>query len=305
MVHYFPAGSVVSNKYLTWYLLLCSRNRDTGYVEKHHIVPSSFGGGNHKKNIVCLSAREHYVAHVMLIRCSLGIFRRKAALAAHYMLTECAKHQRAYISKSRNYEFIRREFALAQANRTVTQSTRDKIGAAHRGKTLSAEAKKKMGLSLRHEHTFYMMHEQDYKSEKDFYRFCTEHKIGRSQVQAGLKNSDIHVVLAGKHKGTCFSWNDVGITAMHDAREQALKQTAEKRKQSIALQWKTKPKTSTRNVSVVLRDPEGNEHYFINMLAAEASTGIPWTTIQSCKRIPWTLTRGKGAGWTITSRNKS
>lgn len=43
-----------------------SRIRPDGYVERHHILPKSLGGTNEKSNIVVLTAREHWVAHLLL-----------------------------------------------------------------------------------------------------------------------------------------------------------------------------------------------------------------------------------------------
>ena len=38
------------------------------YGEEHHIIPRSFGGGNHKANLVRLTAREHFVVHFLLYK---------------------------------------------------------------------------------------------------------------------------------------------------------------------------------------------------------------------------------------------
>lgn len=38
-----------------------------GYSEKHHIIPKCIGGDNLKENIVILTAREHYILHLLLI----------------------------------------------------------------------------------------------------------------------------------------------------------------------------------------------------------------------------------------------
>ena len=43
-------------------------NPVTGYSEKHHIIPKSMGGANHAENIVKLSAREHYICHLLLTK---------------------------------------------------------------------------------------------------------------------------------------------------------------------------------------------------------------------------------------------
>lgn len=37
-----------------------------GYSEKHHIIPRSLGGTDKKNNIAKLSAREHFIAHMLL-----------------------------------------------------------------------------------------------------------------------------------------------------------------------------------------------------------------------------------------------
>ena len=37
-----------------------------GYVERHHIIPKSIGGSNDSDNLVALTAREHFIAHLLL-----------------------------------------------------------------------------------------------------------------------------------------------------------------------------------------------------------------------------------------------
>ena len=38
------------------------------YVEKHHIIPKSLGGSNDSSNLVKLTARQHYIAHLLLYK---------------------------------------------------------------------------------------------------------------------------------------------------------------------------------------------------------------------------------------------
>ncbi len=38
------------------------------YYEQHHIIPKSLGGSNKKENLVLLTAREHFICHLLLIR---------------------------------------------------------------------------------------------------------------------------------------------------------------------------------------------------------------------------------------------
>lgn len=47
------------------------------YVEWHHVLPRSMGGSDAKENLVALTAREHFVAHILLVKMSTGINRFK------------------------------------------------------------------------------------------------------------------------------------------------------------------------------------------------------------------------------------
>lgn len=40
----------------------------TGYSERHHIVPRSFGGGNEPENLVRLTPEDHFFAHLLLAK---------------------------------------------------------------------------------------------------------------------------------------------------------------------------------------------------------------------------------------------
>lgn len=40
----------------------------TGYTEKHHIIPRTFGGSDDNTNIIVLTAREHFIAHYLLLK---------------------------------------------------------------------------------------------------------------------------------------------------------------------------------------------------------------------------------------------
>lgn len=57
----------------------------SGYFESHHIVPKCIGGTNDPTNLVNLTAREHYIAHQLLVKIypnSVGI-ARAAFLMSH------------------------------------------------------------------------------------------------------------------------------------------------------------------------------------------------------------------------------
>lgn len=42
------------------------KTKHEGYFEIHHIVPRCMGGGDEEENLVMLTGREHYIAHILL-----------------------------------------------------------------------------------------------------------------------------------------------------------------------------------------------------------------------------------------------
>lgn len=59
------------SKYTKWYFQIIEKAKVSsigGYTENHHIIPKSLGGINDKENIVKLSAKAHYVCHLLLVK---------------------------------------------------------------------------------------------------------------------------------------------------------------------------------------------------------------------------------------------
>ena len=88
----------IKNKYLLWYTDLMTRARSRasskssaremlGYVESHHILPRSFdlGGESNPDNLAHLTAREHILAHQLLIKFSTGSRLISSLRAFHCM----------------------------------------------------------------------------------------------------------------------------------------------------------------------------------------------------------------------------
>jgi hypothetical protein len=78
----------------------------TGYTERHHILPKSLSGSDDLSNLVVLTGREHWVAHLLLYK----IHRNRQMLhACNMMAMRCEERGIAYIKSSRLYEAIRIE----------------------------------------------------------------------------------------------------------------------------------------------------------------------------------------------------
>jgi hypothetical protein len=102
----------LDNKYTKWYFNIIERaisrgwNKKTSpvYVENHHIVPKSIIKNN---DVVALTAREHFICHVLLTKMLLGTSKRKMMLALH-RLTFGNKHNNIiYVKNAKAYENIK------------------------------------------------------------------------------------------------------------------------------------------------------------------------------------------------------
>ena len=80
----------------------------TGYFEKHHIIPKCLGGSEDKSNFVLFTAREHFIAHLLLWK--LHRTSGDLALAVHLMLKKQGKFR-----SSRLYETMKLDRSLAMS----------------------------------------------------------------------------------------------------------------------------------------------------------------------------------------------
>lgn len=129
----------IENKYKSIYDAITDNAKqrttyDEGVVyEKHHIVPTSFGGSNSSNNIVRLTAREHFVCHWLLTKCTKG-HRRRQMLHALGKFVQNGQGQ-ARILTSRQYEVARRAIVKAKTGVPRSEETKRKISESLKGNT--------------------------------------------------------------------------------------------------------------------------------------------------------------------------
>ena len=159
------------NKYTRWYINIVAKarvKRRSGYLETHHIIPRSLGGDNSRSNLVDLTAREHYICHLLLVRMLEGQDRGKMVAAAHCLINRRGPNKSEIVPNSRIYQKLKVEFSIVQrinrlgtkhsdevkqkigASRTGikhTEETRAKLSAIASSRILSEETKAKMSRS--------------------------------------------------------------------------------------------------------------------------------------------------------------
>lgn len=76
------------------------------YYEKHHVIPKCVGGKDDVQNLVLLTAREHFVAHQLLVKIYPNEY--KLVFALRRMCSNNTNHKR----NNKEYEWIRKRIAV-------------------------------------------------------------------------------------------------------------------------------------------------------------------------------------------------
>ena len=88
-------------------------NPPTEKFERHHIVPKSLGGSNKKENIVKLTYREHFIAHLLLCK----IYKPKGGMDYARMLFAFNRMRSgrdgSQVKNSRMFEYFREDYTKA------------------------------------------------------------------------------------------------------------------------------------------------------------------------------------------------
>jgi len=100
----------IHNKYTNWYNSIISNANaricsPATYTERHHIIPKSLGGDNSPENLVKLTAREHFICHLLLTKMTTGRMRHKMSKALTMIMSiRRVGERKNYVINSRWYE---------------------------------------------------------------------------------------------------------------------------------------------------------------------------------------------------------
>jgi hypothetical protein len=125
----------LANKYTKWYTQIISHAQsrilpDDVYTETHHIIPKSLGGKNTKDNLVALTAREHFICHLLLTRMNDS---PALVYAAWMMANATNEYQTRYRVKSTIYAQLRERNAEVKRSSTQSDEAKRKNSESHKG----------------------------------------------------------------------------------------------------------------------------------------------------------------------------
>jgi hypothetical protein len=134
----------LNNKYTTWYISLIANAQNKQipvgtYTEKHHIIPKCMGGCDDVSNLVKLTAKEHFIAHMFLVRMTDGVYHRKMSFALWRMTQDNRRRNSRHKVTATQYESIKKLMAhnirINNKGRRLTpeQQEKQKAGCARNG----------------------------------------------------------------------------------------------------------------------------------------------------------------------------
>ena len=140
------------NKYTICYYNIINRALSrsiSGYTEKHHIVPRSLGGLNSPENLAILTAKEHYIVHLLLPHMVLDSTHKKKMWAALRCMSKMisSTHNR-YVGSARFYQKAKENTDFGHMRgRVHSEESKKKMSKSQKGHSVSEETKKKIGLA--------------------------------------------------------------------------------------------------------------------------------------------------------------
>lgn len=140
-----------NSKYTKWYYSIITNAKSRsiqGYFEEHHIIPKSLGGNNNADNLVKLTAKEHYIVHLLLPYMVVDSTMRQKMWAALRCMSDLKSptHKR-HVGYAKLYEKAKQniDFGIGNRGRKQTAEEVKKRSDALKGHPCSDETKRKIG----------------------------------------------------------------------------------------------------------------------------------------------------------------
>lgn len=118
----------IYNNIIQKYKDLNLSKKDNLYVETHHIIPRCIGGTNEKDNLVNLTAKAHFICHLLLPKIYKNDFNKYNRLFQALFMMSVMKNskQDRHIITSRQYEIIRLKYSEFRKNTPQSQEANEK-----------------------------------------------------------------------------------------------------------------------------------------------------------------------------------
>lgn len=120
-----------------------------GYKEKHHIIPKCINGDNSQYNLIYLTAKEHYIAHHLLVKIypeNSSLFFAFNAMVGWKSNNTIKRYKPKLSAKEYEMLKIKRAKLISEKmkGRKLSEKTKEKLRKINLGKTISDATKNKI-----------------------------------------------------------------------------------------------------------------------------------------------------------------
>jgi hypothetical protein len=130
----------LQNKYSKYYYNIINNAKSRTlppelYIEKHHIIPRCLGGSDTVDNIISLTAREHFICHLLLPKMTTGKYHQKMMYAIWKMCHSTKQRKKLFKLTSRTYNSIKSSMKHVRTSEDFTPEWREKLSQSRKGKS--------------------------------------------------------------------------------------------------------------------------------------------------------------------------
>lgn len=255
----------IQNKYTKWYMQLVSMPSTADYTERHHIIPRCLGGTDDESNLVNLSAKQHFIAHLLLPKMVTGKRDCEKLLYALRAMANLRNSKQRYVVGAKTYAIIRTHLASIG----MSEEQRDKIRTSLTGRNLSLEHREKISLGL-------IGHQHSYE---------TKAKIAFSNL--GLKRSqETKDRISQSKSGTALSDSHKKKISLANTRG------------ALPEEWKRNIAIGQQKFIYTLTSPEGIIYTTENLKLFCAENNLPYQTFSAQSKKNGRLR----TGWSVSRR---
>jgi hypothetical protein len=137
-IHYYRYQKFIKSRSIR------NLKREKGF-NIHHVVPRSLGGGNDNSNLIKLTIREHYIAHLILWKCGY-----KEMVNAFWLMSHDSRFNKNKLT-SRLFEKLQKDKSNSCfwkiMNASEKEEYRARISKSQKGKIFSEDYRKKLSMA--------------------------------------------------------------------------------------------------------------------------------------------------------------
>lgn len=121
-----------------------NRDKNTEYYERHHIIPRCMGGSDDPENLILLTGREHFIAHLIL---SIAHKDTEFYIKLRHAVASFVKHKNSTEEKFRARDYEKAKILMSETKKLLVGDKNPFYGKTHSEEIRKRISKRHLGVS--------------------------------------------------------------------------------------------------------------------------------------------------------------